>query len=236
MLQTAYADEDEIPFAEAEVFFELNDTDGDLGIHSSIDAEGWKRLRIEDPRERAMLDIRVRGRLRQQGLTQLFFESTEPPFDELARDVFFRRFPEGVYELSGKTLQGEEIESEAEVTHAMPAPPGNLTVNGAPLPEDCDDGPVPAVLAGQEILVEWDPVETTYDELGSPQGSPDIEIVVYQVFVDQDDFGLSVDQDPSDTDLVIPAGPLAPGTVTVEILAREASHNQTATESCFEVQ
>ena len=166
MLQTAYADEDEIPFGEAEVFFELNDTDGDLGIHSSIDGEGWQRLRIEDPRERTMLDIRPRGRLRRQGLTQLFFESTEPPFDELAPDVFFRLFPEGVYEVSGKTLQGEEMESEATVTHAMPAPPGNLTVNGAPLPEDCDDGPVPVVLAGQEILVEWDPVETTHEELG----------------------------------------------------------------------
>ena len=34
----------EIPFAEAEIFFELNNTDGDLGIHFSIDGEGWKRI------------------------------------------------------------------------------------------------------------------------------------------------------------------------------------------------
>ena len=29
--------EEEIPFDEAELFFELNDTDGDLGIHGKID-------------------------------------------------------------------------------------------------------------------------------------------------------------------------------------------------------
>ena len=44
-------DEDEIPFDVAEIFFELNNTDGDLGIHALIDGEAWKKLEIEDPRE-----------------------------------------------------------------------------------------------------------------------------------------------------------------------------------------
>ena len=43
----ALADED-IPFDEAELFFELNNTDGDLGIHGKIDGDEWKRLEIED--------------------------------------------------------------------------------------------------------------------------------------------------------------------------------------------
>ncbi|TET94388.1 MAG: hypothetical protein E3J26_04640, partial [Candidatus Zixiibacteriota bacterium] len=76
-------DENEIPFDEASIFFELNDTDGDLGIHALIDGEPWKYLKIEDPREREMLNIRVKGRLRRQGLTEIFFESAEPPGDEL---------------------------------------------------------------------------------------------------------------------------------------------------------
>ena len=186
MLHTAYAEEGEIPFAEADLFFELNDTDGDLGIHASIDGQGWKRLTIEDPRERKILDIRVKGRLRRQGLTQLAFESTEPPFEELAPEVFFARFPEGVYEIEARTLEGAEMESESELTHVMPAPPPNVRVNGSPLPEDCDEGPVPSVSAAGDILIDWDPVETTHEELGSPQGSTDIEIVAYQVFVDQE--------------------------------------------------
>ena len=35
----ASADGDEIPFDEASLFFELNNTDGDLGIHALIDGE-----------------------------------------------------------------------------------------------------------------------------------------------------------------------------------------------------
>ena len=86
-------DEEEIPFDEAHVFFELNDTDGDLGIHAKIDGDEWKYLAIEDPRERRMLRIAVNGRLRRQGLTEIFFESAEPTFDELPPNVFFNRFP-----------------------------------------------------------------------------------------------------------------------------------------------
>ena len=48
-------DDDEIPFDEAELFFELNNTDGDLGIHALIDGDAWKRLTIEDTKERKML-------------------------------------------------------------------------------------------------------------------------------------------------------------------------------------
>lgn len=236
ILRTGYAAEESVPFAEAELFFELNDTDGDLGIHSSIDGEGWRQLTIEDPGDRRILDIQVRGQLRQQGLTQLSFESAEPSFDELTPDVFFQRFPAGVYQISGTTLEGVEMESEAVLTHVMPAPPGNIRVNGRLLPEDCDLGPVPTVSASGNALVTWDPVDTTHEEIGSPLGSSDVEIVLYQVFLDQDDFGLAVDQDPADTDVLIPAGLLEPGSVKVEILAREESHNQTATETCFIVQ
>ncbi|MDH3771935.1 MAG: hypothetical protein OET79_13245, partial [Nitrospirota bacterium] len=116
-------DDDEIPFAKANIFFELNNTDGDLGIHALIDGEPWKKLEIEDPRERKMLDIRVSGRLQRQGLTEIFFESAEPTFDELSPQRFFRRFKEGIYEVEGKTLEGEELESEVLLTHVMPAPP-----------------------------------------------------------------------------------------------------------------
>jgi hypothetical protein len=57
----------------AESFFEPNNTDGDLGIHSSIDGEPWTRLAIEGPNGREILDITLRSRLKRQGLTQLFF-------------------------------------------------------------------------------------------------------------------------------------------------------------------
>ena len=44
----AQGDGEEIPFEEADIFFELNNTDGDLGIHALIDGEAWKKLEIEN--------------------------------------------------------------------------------------------------------------------------------------------------------------------------------------------
>jgi hypothetical protein len=50
-------DDAEIPFDVASIFFELNDTDGDLGIHALIDGEPWKKLKLQDPGEKRMLGI-----------------------------------------------------------------------------------------------------------------------------------------------------------------------------------
>jgi len=83
-----------MPLSQAELFFELNDTDGDLGIHAAIDGGTWTSLEIEGPDERKLLSVVSKSRLRMQGLTQLAFESAEPPFEELDPSVFFKRFPD----------------------------------------------------------------------------------------------------------------------------------------------
>ena len=130
-------DDDEIPFDEAFLYLELNDTDGDLGIHGKIDGGPWKKVKIEDPNERTILKVRANGRLRRQGMTELFFESAEPCFptdaeceDPLDPDDFFARFPEGEYEIEGKSLDGEELENEVWLSHIIPAAPVVL-LNGA---------------------------------------------------------------------------------------------------------
>ena len=56
-----------------------------------------------------MLKVKVQGRLKRQGLTALFFESAEPTFGELDPVDFFKRFPEGIYEIEGVTLDGDAI-------------------------------------------------------------------------------------------------------------------------------
>ncbi len=231
----AWAD-DEIPFDEANLFFELNDTDGDLGIHSLIDGEPWKRLEIEDPNERTLLDIRVKGRFKRQGLTELFFESAEPTFDELAPEKFFRRFPEGVYEIEGRTLDGEELESEAEVTHLLPAPPinNNLQVSGVDASEDCDED-VPLVRT--PIVISWDPIDLSHPDLG--RTNEPIEVEQYQVVVEDEESGatLSVELPPDVTSYQVSDDFIGLAVVfKYEVLVREASGNQTATESCFEVE
>lgn len=234
-------DEDEIEFDEAHVFFELNNTDGDLGIHALIDGEPWKRLRIEDQKERRILDVKLRGRLRRQGLTEIFFESAEPPFDELLPEEFFARFPEGTYEIEGVTLEGDELESETEITHAMPAPP-RPTVNGEPSDSNCEDE---TVTVSAPVVIAWPEVNRTHPDLGYPQNSDEITINNYEVVVefefeiDGEDFAsvFSVILPPGVTEMTIPQEFIDQGDeFKYEVLAREESFNQTAVECFFEVE
>ncbi|MDA1063880.1 MAG: hypothetical protein O2907_06060, partial [Proteobacteria bacterium] len=163
----AWADDDdeEIPFDEAFIFFELNDTDGDLGIHAKIDGDAWKQLTIlRDWDDRRLLDIRVSSALRQQGLTELFFESAEPSFDELDPEDFFARFPEGEYEVEGLTLDDEELESKTKISHLLPAP-AVLKVNGMDAAEDCD-AELPVVRRGDVVEISWSTVTMSHPELG----------------------------------------------------------------------
>jgi hypothetical protein len=230
-------EKDEEPFEVADLLFELNHTDGDLGLHAMIDGDEWRRLELEDPRERLMLDLRVSGRLRKQGLTEIFFESAEPSFDELSPEAFFERFPEGEYEVSGTTLDGTELESTDMLSHVMPAPPGNITISGATAAENCDAEPLPAVDGNEPVLISWAPVTQSHPEIGE---SGPIEVVKYQLVVEREEPTLlifSADLPPDVTQLEIPAGFIdLAEEFKFEIVVREATGNQTVVESCFEVE
>jgi hypothetical protein len=229
--------EDEVPFAEANLFFELNDTDGDLAIHALIDGDAYRRLEIEDPDERQILDVRAFGSLAQQGLTELFFESAEPSFDELTPEEFFERFPAGTYEIEAHTLEGPDLESEVQLTHVLPAPPENVEVAGQTAAEDCDATPLPSVPSG-DVEISWDAVTESHPQIG--EFDPSIDIVGYQVVAEREEPSLlifSVDLPADTTTATIPASFIALGDeFEFEIVARAASGNQTAVESCFEVE
>lgn len=235
-------DDDETPFDVAELFFELNDTDGDLGIHALVDGDAWKYLEIEDPRDRKMLNIIVRGRLRRQGLTELFFESAEPTFDELSPKRFFRRFPEGEYDIEGITIEGEERESEVWLSHVLPAPPV-VFINDDSAAEDCD-ADLPEVDPNLPVVIEWSRVTMSHDEIGK-RDVPlvgDHEVVNYEVVVEIDEtpWKISTILPPDATSFVVPQEILdlvkSGDEVKFEVLVREASYNQTAIESCFAIE
>ncbi len=224
-------DDDEIPFDVAEVFVELNDTDGDLGIHALIDGEPWRRLSIETPNERKVMVTRIRGRLARQGLTELFFESAEPDFEELTPAQFFARFPQGIYEVEGMTLEGEELESETFFSHVMAAPPDNITVSGVPAAEDCDKA-VPVVTT--PVVISWDPVTTHHPEIGATGA---VEVIRYQLVVEREEPELlvySAELPPDVTSMAIPDEFISlADEFKYEILVRTATYNNTAVESCF---
>lgn len=205
-----------MPFSHAQVRIEVNATDGDSGIHVLLDAEGWKFVRIYDPKWKLIFEVEAGGSIRKTGLTELFFESAEPGFDELPLEDFLKRFPEGEYRFYGKTLTGRMLFSRATLTHALPDGPVLLT------PEE-DSVQDPA-----NTVVEWEPV-------ANPPGST---IVRYEVIVaDESDTPkrtFSAVVPASVTKMTIPAAFMLPGgEYKFEVLAIEAGGNQTLTEGTF---
>jgi hypothetical protein len=208
---------DKLLFSDARMIIEYNATDEDVGIQMFIDGEPWRRLRVFDPSNRKILDITALRSLRLQGLTELFFESSEPSLDELSLEEFLERFPAGEYELEGVTIDGEEIEAEAIFTHAIPEGPVLLSPAEGSLQN-----------AGNTV-VAW-------EDVPDPPGST---IEHYQVIVTQlidilPKREFSVHVPASITSVTVPASFMVPGAeYEFEVLAIEAGGNQTLSSSFF---
>jgi hypothetical protein len=217
-----------LELSEAELYFELNDSAGDLGIHSSIDGGPYVRLEIDDPRDRTILATSAYGKLARQGMTQFFLESAEPRFSELSPAAFFRRFPEGEYEIEVKDRDGNEFETTVELSHVMAARPDNITAAGVPA-VDCEAAVLP-VIAGP-ILIDWDPVTQSHPTVGK---AGMVEIERYELFVEVEGVKFGIELTPEMTEFEIPEEVLAVGGhVKFEIIARTTALNNTAVESCF---
>jgi hypothetical protein len=107
-----------MPFDEAQVFFELNTTDHDMGFQVFLDAEGWRRVSLRDPNGNRLLGIFADGRLSEIGITELRFESAEPSPAEVRS-----RFPAGRYTFRGETVEGATLVSEVTLSQRLlPAP------------------------------------------------------------------------------------------------------------------
>jgi hypothetical protein len=212
---TAQAAKKPIEFDANDLFIETNQTDGDAGLQMKLDGEKWRQLKVHDPKGRkVMMEAKGKGRLRNWGLTELFFETDEPPFDNFPFSKFKKRFPEGKYTFTGRTVGGRKMVGSDRFSHLVP------------------DGPVvTSPTEGEQVdpnafTVSWEPVTT-------PDG---LEIVRYIVVVTQEDpeRELSMDLLPGATSASIPAQFLNPSSETeVEVLAREKSGNQTITEVQF---
>ncbi|MEJ2087765.1 MAG: hypothetical protein P8Y69_04675 [Gammaproteobacteria bacterium] len=118
---------------ECRVLIEINSTDGDIGFHVRFDAEGWRQARISDPDGNKIFEEQPSQTLRDQQLTENFFESEEPVCEvALAEDEddevltlpeFLGRFPEGYYDFRVKLAGGEELAGATMLTHNIPAAP-----------------------------------------------------------------------------------------------------------------
>src|SRR5262249_54008056 len=95
------------PLSETKIIFEINATAGDGGVQIFLDAEGWNRLEVSDPSRQRIFDVGGSGSVGATGVTELFFESAEPSFQDLPLDQLLVRFPEGRYTFDATTVGGK---------------------------------------------------------------------------------------------------------------------------------
>ncbi|MGH9895113.1 MAG: hypothetical protein ACREA0_24645, partial [bacterium] len=152
---------DEIPFEEVRIILETNATDCDVGLQLFFDGEPWRKVKVEHPNGRTILDVTAKGHLRPFGLTEQFNETNEPVMDELVEafpelecdepefslDELFWLFPAGIYEFEGRTVVGDRLEGEATLSHVIPAP---AEILGPPDDEAQDPN---------DTVIEWTKVE-----------------------------------------------------------------------------
>jgi hypothetical protein len=213
----AHGKKETIELDEAEVFIEWNSTDGDLGIQFFWDSIGFTRMTVRNTSGKKVLDVKTSKNVREQGLTEGFFESVEPDPEDLSMEDFLARFPDGEYRFLGRSIEGGWLVGEAEFTHTLPAPPENLS------PSEDD------VVSHMGFTASFDPV--TEDTEGDP-----LDIEYYEVVVEKEDDEpilqvFSVILPPTQTSVDVPAQFLEPDTeYKLEVIAVEESGNKTITE------
>ncbi len=225
------SEEDETPqLRVAKLLIEHNATDKDTGFQAFADGDPWNQLTISDPNSNPVVMIQTEGGLNNFGLTELFFETSEPPNDEVSISEVIALLPEGDYLFTADLADGDSSSITATFTHTIPAPP-QLT---APADGASDVDPDNAVIS-------WEAVSQDIEGV-------DITIVGYQVIVERDEDEqefpagftepvFSVYMPASTTRVSVPKEFLESGeSYAYEVLAIEQSGNQTISSAEFETQ
>ncbi len=211
-----------IPFSQTRIIIEVNATDGDAGIQIFLDATGWSRLEVFDPNGDRILDFNADGSTEEQGITELFFESAEPSFEEQSLEELFLLFPAGMYTFEGMTVDGKKLSGKATLTHFIPNGPEITS------PEEGEE-----LDSGSPVVIDWEPVTDSFSDT-----QPGVNVVAYQVIVEQVKpqplrvFSITIPA--ATTQVTLPAELIqANAEYKFEVLAIEVSGNQTITESTF---
>lgn len=180
-------------FDERRVLIEINATDGDAGFHALVDGDAWKEVTLNGSK---LFQAKAKGSLREQGLTEIFFESAEPPCDASVADdpddvvtvgEVLERFPAGPYEFTGKSIEpGDKLEGGTILTHALPAAPDISGFDGR-VGIDPDNAVI-TWLAGTDLGVCPD------EDLVNDRIIPDpasVTVVFWEVVVEPEDEELS---------------------------------------------
>ena len=138
----------------AKLYIEHNATDADTGVHGLFGGEAWSELCVWAPDGQLILMVDPQGPLGDLTVSDLFFESREPPNDEFSMADLQTAFPEGEYKVGGTDFEGTPRVGTALFTHDVPAEP-NIT---APVLAEDEETASESVVSPVGLLVTWDPV------------------------------------------------------------------------------
>lgn len=212
--------------AAAKFLIEHNATDQDTGYQIFLDGEPWRAATVTTPAGEGVVAVTPGGTLAALGLTEMFFETNEPPADETALAEVLALFSEGGYAFAAEGVEGAApMTGAAALAHAIP----QATTIAIPA------GPVDAEAP---LTVAWSSVAA------SLEGAP-LDVVGYQLIVVKEADGpptagsflptFSVHVPADTTSVTVPAEFLEAGSsYEIEVLALEGSGNQTISLTTFE--
>lgn len=209
-------------FSAARIIIEVNASAQDGGIQIFVDGTGWHRLEVFDPAGQKVFDVFGSHSIGATGVTELFFESAEPSFDDLPLSQLLVRFPKGNYRFEGVTVDGKRLAGAAALSHSIPAGPVVVApAEGATLSRTAP------------VVIDWEPVTQPY-----PGTSLPVSVVAYQVIVEREKpkplIAFNVTLPASVTRVTVPAEFLQGNAdYKFEVLAIEQGGNQTITEGSF---
>ena len=220
-------DDGPIELDDSKIIIETNFTDGDAGIQVFLDGESWNKIQIKDPNGEKIFDVKGKGKLKKFGLTELFLESNEPEFGELALVDILALFPEGDYEFKGKTVEKDKLTGTATLSHDIPCAPENLSPSEETL------------VNGSVVTISWEHVIDMLDNAAETCTGPAITVETYQVIVEnldtENEFSIFLEaQDPDPDEVTLPAEFIEDDTTyKYEVLAIAENGNQTIQETWF---
>ena len=202
----AWGNKEMVELDEAEIFFEENATDKDLGIQLFLDGDGWRRIKIYDPRWKKILDVNVHGSVGMIGLTELFSESAEPTYAgedaEISRQEFLDLFTAGTYSIYGRTAEGDWLHGKTELTKVIPCAPaiGVFTDAGT-------------------LTVRWRTVRTVVDPEWNPEDEDDPQECIqppegFEIIAYEGIFEMEVEDDSGEERELVNTATLSPDTTS----------------------
>ena len=217
-------------FGVHDIYFELNVTADDVGLHALTDEPDWRSMTIKGPGGFIVIKVAPGQTSARDGLTELFFEGNEPTLDERSFKDLITLFPPGTYTWTGLALDNTPLRSTDVLTTVLPCPPIVQT---------------PVIRKG-DLSVYWRLVNGVYDpDSGVCSTKSSASIIGIEVTVELTDIAtdvtrhLVVDLPPGATSVEVPDEFLRgaiPGATDAKavVLVKEKSNNRTEVEASFD--